>query len=89
MIADMVADEMVRLGRALAAHRGQTLSTISTYAANEGKFLVGLEAGKTGCTVRRAASVLQWFSDNWPEDLEWAGRFDRPRAVRAKKRRAA
>lgn len=85
MIAELVKGELVRLGLALAADRGRTLSTISTYAAGDGKFLPKLQAGDVGCTPRRADRVIQWFSDNWPEDLEWAGQMPRPKPTRRKK----
>ena len=29
-------------------------------------------------TTRRAARAIQWFSDNWPSDLEWPAEIPRP-----------
>lgn len=68
---------LVNLAEAYAAHRGLKLSTVATYAATDGKFFKGLEDGAS-CTLRRAATVLQWFSDNWPADLEWPRQIPRP-----------
>lgn len=42
-----------------AAYRGLRRSTISTYAANDGKLLDRLEAGSS-CTIRRANQLLGW-----------------------------
>lgn len=75
---------LVTLAESFAAHRALSLSTVSTYARNDGKFFIRLKGG-AGCTVRTAATVAQWFSDNWPDDLEWPRDIARP----AKSRRVA
>ena len=69
---------LVNLAEVYGAHRGLKLSTVSTYAAEDGKFFGGLKAGTAGCTLRRAANVVCWFSDNWPVDLEWPADIARP-----------
>lgn len=69
--------DIVKLGETYAAHHGLELSTISTYAANDGKWLAGLK-GPAGCTLRKAAFVIQWFSDHWPDDLAWPNDIPRP-----------
>lgn len=69
--------QLVKLGEAYAAHVGLTLSTVSTYAANDGKWLAGLK-GDTSCTLRKAATVIRWFDENWPADLAWPADIDRP-----------
>ena len=61
---------LITLGEAYAKHCGLKLSTVSTYAAGDGKFLGSLK-GRAGCTLRRADTVIRWFSSNWPCDLEW------------------
>lgn len=81
----MNTDALVELAEAFAAHRGLTMSTVSTYAANDGKFFGSMKDGGASCTFRRAAKVLQFFSDNWPSDLEWPKGIERP----STKRRAA
>lgn len=80
----MKTETLVTLAETYAAHRGLALSTVSTYAATDGKFFPELKKG-AGCTLRRAARVLAWFSDNWPADLEWPRDIPRP----AQKRRVA
>lgn len=81
----MSANSLVRLAETFAAHRGFTLSTVSTYAANDGKWVDGLKAGAS-CTLRKAAIVTQWFSDRWPADLDWPR--DIPRPPKSKKEAA-
>ncbi|MBM2357695.1 hypothetical protein JQX14_24450 [Sulfitobacter pseudonitzschiae] len=66
------------LAEAYAAHRGLTLATVSTYAANDGKFFRSLDEG-AGCTLKRAEHLVRWFSDHWPADLTWPSDIPRPR----------
>lgn len=68
---------LVNLAEAYAAHLGLKLSTVSTYAAMDGKFFGRLKEG-AGCTLRKAARLVLWFSDNWPADLEWPRQIPRP-----------
>jgi hypothetical protein len=75
---------LVRLAEAYAEHLSLTLSTVSTYARSDGKFFGRLKGG-SGCTVKTATTVAQWFSDNWPDDLAWPRDIARP----AKTKRAA
>jgi hypothetical protein len=74
---DMQTDQLIKLAENYAAHQGLKLSTVSTYAANDGKFLKEL-SDQASCTVRRFNLVLHWFSENWPEDLPWPKDIERP-----------
>ncbi|MDP2087196.1 MAG: hypothetical protein Q8K20_18535 [Gemmobacter sp.] len=69
--------DLVRLGELYANHLGLEISTVSTYAANDGKWLASLK-GAASCTLRRAAIVVRWFDDRWPVDLEWPADIPRP-----------
>lgn len=79
--------DVIKLAEVFTGHSGLTLSTVSTYAARDGKWLPALKAGTAGCTIRKAERVLSWFSDNWPSDLEWPR--DIPRPSKPKSREAA
>lgn len=81
----MNTQHLVRLGQAYATHHGLELSTVSTYAAADGKWLKRLHEGAS-CTLRKAAAVVQWFADRWPADLEWPR--DIPRPPKSKKEAA-
>lgn len=71
--------DLVRLGEIYARHTGLRLSTISTYAANDGKWLGNLKSSSVAsCTVRKANAVFSWFSDHWPADLDWPIDIPRP-----------
>lgn len=58
-------------------HLGKSHWRVSFLVRKDGQFFKRLEAGGT-CTLRTAAIVLQWFSDNWPEDLAWPKDIARP-----------
>lgn len=73
----MDTQTLVKLAESYGAHRGLKLSTVSTYAATDGKFFGRLKSG-AGCTLRKASVLIAWFSDNWPEDLEWPSDIARP-----------
>jgi hypothetical protein len=68
---------LVKLAESYGQHMSLKLSTVSTYASGDGKKF-GYWKGGGGCTVKTAATVLQWFSDNWPDDLTWPKDIARP-----------
>ena len=88
----MNPNDLVTLGTAYAAHKGYTLSTVSTYAAQSGSFLGRLQAGKW-CHINTYNRALNWFVENWPDDLQWPAGIPRPadqkRSARDKSRGAA
>jgi hypothetical protein len=69
--------DLVTLAESYAAHKGLTLSTVSSYSANDGKFFGGLKAAAS-CTLRRYDTVLRWFDAHWPDDLVWPPSIPRP-----------
>ena len=76
--AMMNTEDILKLAEQYTAQKGYALTTIATYAAGDGKFFKRLSAGAT-CTLKMTAQVLQWFSDNWDEDLEWPRSIPRPK----------
>lgn len=81
----MNAESIMMLCEVYAAERKLTLSTVSTYAAAAGDFYARLKRGHD-LTTRRAARVVQWFSDNWPEGVDWPGDIPRPASAGAEHR---
>ena len=73
----MDSDNVFRVARIYAGKRGITMKTLGTYAAGHGHFFERLAVGRV--TIRRTEQVLQWFSDNWPDGLEWPADIPRPR----------
>lgn len=78
--------KIVQLANAYAAHRGLKLSTVSTYAAKDGKLFARFSNAQASCTLRRAEILLCWFSEHWPADLAWPR--DIPRPTKSKKEAA-
>lgn len=55
-------------------------STIGRLGAGDGKFFERLRSGAT-FTVKKYDAVVLWFSDNWPDGLEWPDSVPRPVVV--------
>ena len=68
---------LIRLCDLYASKRGVTHWRVSRLAHGDGQFFKRQKDNK-GLTLRVAAKVLQWFSDNWPADLEWPADIPRP-----------
>lgn len=83
----MKVEQIIKLAERFARHRSLSLSTVATYAANDGKTFERLRNGGS-CTIRTADRIVSWFSDHWPEDLAWPSDIPRPKRA-AKRRRAA
>ncbi|WP_071971953.1 hypothetical protein [Sulfitobacter alexandrii] len=73
----MQKDTIIRLADAYVEQTKLKLSTVSSYAANDGKFFRNLKL-TSDVTIGRANRIVQWFSDNWPADLEWPDDIPRP-----------
>lgn len=56
--------------------------TVSSRVFGDSKKLAAMENHNADLTLRRAAHALQWFSDNWPEGVEWPDDIARPFDVR-------
>lgn len=68
---------ILTVARTYCAKTGKSMARVATLAHNGGAFFKNIEAGK-GFTIDTYAKVMQWFSDNWPADLEWPVGIDRP-----------
>jgi hypothetical protein len=78
-------DQLIAVATAYSEATGTTLSTLSTRLFNGGSRLQSIAAGGD-LNTRNFENAMQWFSDNWPEDLPWpagAGRPARERATQA------
>jgi hypothetical protein len=74
----MTEQDLVKIGSTYARHNRISLGTVGVHATDDGAFFPKLINGKT-CTIRRANSILKWFSDNWPDnELDWPTDIPRP-----------
>ena len=73
----MSHDHIVCLAELLAAHRDRSPSTVCRWASGDGALYARLRNGKA-ITTHRAARLVQWFSEHWPDDLAWPADVPRP-----------
>ena len=71
-----ITESILRVAAVYGAHRNFAPSTVGRIAMGHGQFFRRLEAGRV--TIRRAEAALLWFSDHWPEALEWPSDIPRP-----------
>lgn len=74
----MNKEMLISLAKTYAAHCGLALATVSTYAANDGKYFRNLQKEGSRLTLRKAERLHHWFARNWPDDLEWPADVPRP-----------
>lgn len=75
---------LVTLARMLAEHENITHWAVSMRIFKKGNYFARLEAG-TDPQVSTSERALNWFSENWPSDLEWPRGIPRP-AVQTRRR---
>lgn len=68
---------LIDLSATYAAHMNLSHWRVSFIVRGDGQFFRRLAEGKS-CTLKTASHVMQWFSDNWPADLEWPRDIPRP-----------
>ena len=73
-----LTDQLIAVANAYSAATGVSISTISTKLFNGGGRLAAIAAGGD-LNTRSFESAMRWFSDNWPDDLEWPAGVARPR----------
>ncbi len=61
-----------------ALYHGRKEATVSNWCVGHARLFQRMRAQK-GCTVETLHNVLQWFSDNWPAELEWPTDIQRPK----------
>ena len=76
MFAD-ICSYIVTLAEVFERETGLASRSISLKAAGHSKLIERLAAGHD-ITTRRAAGILQWFSDNCPVGLFWPPHIPRP-----------
>ena len=72
-------NDLLHLAELYASSKSLALSTVSLYAAGQGRLMARLQSG-CEITVGRRDRILQWFSDHWPAELAWPEEIERPAA---------
>jgi hypothetical protein len=74
---DTLRAHILSLAAAFEQATGSSWRTIGKVAMNDNTFFVRIGRGD-GFTIRTFDRILQWFSDNWPENAEWPEGIERP-----------
>ena len=69
-------DYLPRLIAQYARHKGLAVTTASRMAG--GRYDICDRAASGRITLGRAARIVQWLSDHWPEGAEWPPDIPRP-----------
>jgi hypothetical protein len=64
-------DNLLKCATVYAEQRGISLSTLGRLAAGDWRFFENLNKDDKTFTARKYDEVVQWFSNNWPDDLVW------------------
>lgn len=70
-------DHLVTVAIAYASARGLSLSRVSTIVLGDGKVLARLQSG-ADLTTSRFEVAMMWFSENWPDGVDWPSNVGRP-----------
>ena len=70
-------DHLICLSAQMADHVDRSEATLSTWCVGHARLFSRLRDGK-GCNAHTYRDALEWFSDNWPEDLTWPADVPRP-----------
>lgn len=73
----VTASDILRLAEAFAAARGISVSAVSSRVFDDSKKLGAIRDG-ADLTLKRASAAIQWFSDNWPDGVDWPADLARP-----------
>ena len=74
-----MSHDIVRLADLLASRRRRSPHTVCRWATGDGALYGRLYRGRD-VTWRRAKHILEWFSSEWPADLDWPADIPRPGA---------
>ena len=72
-----LTEQLSTVAQAYAKATGTALATVSTKLFNGGGRLSAIIDGGD-LNTRNFEKAMGWFSDNWPEALEWPSHVPRP-----------
>lgn len=74
----MLRTQLLELAKIFQAATKATPATIGKRALNDNTVFARLEAAEIGFGVRTYDRLTQYFSDNWPDELDWPTHILRP-----------
>ena len=78
----LIADALKKLTDPTWPKTGKSLSGLAFEIGLHERFFFRVSKGR-GVNVRNADRALEWFSEHWPEGVEWPREIMRPRLARA------
>lgn len=69
---------------AYAGARSVSLATVGRLAAGDWRFFDRLDDDAKTFTARKYDEVIVWFSEGWPEGVEWPVQVARPERAEAR-----
>ena len=79
----MLKAQLLHVADAYARAVGLSRSRISTIVLNRGATLDAIASGSADVTTGTFEKAMDWFSENWPANVEWPGEVARPKAREA------
>lgn len=70
-------DQLISVANAYSEATGASISTLSTKLFNGGGRLDAIASGGD-LNTRNYERAMRWFSENWPEGVEWPKGVGRP-----------
>ena len=72
-----MSNDLIQLVERYTAAKSLSESHVAKMAYNSGTFFARVRGGG-GFTNHTYERVLRWFSEHWPEDVEWPNDIERP-----------
>ena len=79
MLEERAREDLISIAKRFGEATGVTPAAIGKRALNDTKFFVRINDCGTTFTVRTFDKLIQWLSDNWPDDAIWPVEVPRPR----------
>lgn len=76
----ILAKHLLLLSAKYGACMGLQETTLGRQCAADARFFSRIRDGKT-FTIKKFDDVVLWFSDNWPNEIEWPDFVKRPSAA--------
>lgn len=73
-----MTEQLLAVANSYAQSQGIPLSAVSSRVFDDGKRLPAIAEHGATITLKRAEMAFDWFSQNWPSDLNWPSSVQRP-----------
>lgn len=84
----LLVDQLIAVATTFHEARKLSLSRVSGLVFQDGNKLKHIVNGKADLTTTRFENAMLWFSQNWPDGLEWPANISKPSSSRSPTKRA-